>query len=1327
MVSNGTFWLKYKVSNSPSDGHCLLYSLVTSVNDQLPSSYGTDIERIKVLMQDELQTNMKEYIPFTVCMSCDDLTNELYNYIKYKKFNTTFGDLAPSIIANALKVDILIIEENKTQKTTNITDVVCNGKSNSNRVLLHKQGMHYNGIIQDKKNSAYEIKMCTWNVQSLSEKKLSEECIENLVRDCDIIMLTETWLDVNRNVDIKGFTFKNYPRLQKHKKAHRNSGGIGIYIKKHIEAGVEYIYSYDDCIVWYKLDKEFFDIKQDIYICTVYIPPKDSTYKTDIDLFDCLLESACRIPTNASMIICGDFNARTGVKLEYDEPCDGDGENKLSSKHYTNEHMHAIEALSRMDKLKRYSYDTVINEYGQKLLSLCRSMGLLICNGRLGKDKTKGRYTRLETTGKSVVDYVLCTPDVFVEMSNFDIKPKLPESDHCIVCYSIPMNNNINKFKTGPETNDLEPVLFTKNWRYMWNEENLVQFKEAFYSDSETKEKYKLFLESMSELKNVNEIALLFNQYITTPANNCCKKKMTKLKKTKTKPGWFDADCVSTRKEVVWAGVNYYNHGRPDLEKQVIMKTCEYRRLKQRKKRAYQSNICGEIEKAKGEYVWALLDKYLVKPYSNVTPTASEFYYHFAKLAVPSEAPNFEFKYKNEVKSFLTKYDSNLPTSVNNNLIKDILSRYITIEEVNSGIMHLKSGKSPGIDLVPAEFIKCASDEIAYDLVQLYNYIIEVGEYPEIWAEGIRTPVPKIVGSDKTNDYRGITVQPVLGKLFEEIVKVRINFVNEAYRKVDKYNGGFLKGARTSDNMFIINGLVQRQLNIGQNLFVCFIDFSKAFDMVDRNILFYKVLIQGFEGKIINVLRNMYTKTKCKVKTPEGLSPYIQDVIGVNQGGILSPMLFRKYLSDLDAYLSLHCGVVIEHEIISHLLWADDLVLMSNTIKGMECLLKRLYTFCAKNRMVVNLTKTKMMTFGNPVKHTFEFNGIKIENVTKYKYLGNIISPISRIGTDIFKSNYEYQKNQGLKAMYAMLKKTSSFGRLPPKTALHLFDSLVKPVLIYGSDVWGSAKLSHHAMESVHLQYLRMMLGVKQSTCKLMLYGETGRVPIYYHAIINVLKYWMRLRSMPDTQLVKQVYNSLLSLHQIGIKTWITGIENLLMRFKLTDLWEQEEFIIDIKKHIISEYCSEWENLMGTDTYPIMRTYRMYKTTFGIENYLSIPDYSLRRYISKLRLSSHTLAVEVGRYTRPKTPVEKRQCLMCDMGSIEDEVHFICNCEYYKEERDELLTKLWYYDPASPRYGSELFKELMSLQNTTDLLQLGKFIQKCYKKRSSCLNSRMIN
>ena len=73
-----------------------------------------------------------------------------------------------------------------------------------------------------------------------------------------------------------------------------------------------------------------------------------------------------------------------------------------------------------------------------------------------------------------------------------------------------------------------------------------------------------------------------------------------------------------------------------------------------------------------------------------------------------------------------------------------------------------------------------------------------------------------------------------------------MEFVSEAFRKTDRYNGGFLKGSRTTDNLFVLNGLIERQLSMGQFLIVCHIDFTQAFDRVNRNILFYKIKKSSF-------------------------------------------------------------------------------------------------------------------------------------------------------------------------------------------------------------------------------------------------------------------------------------------------------------------------------------------------------------------------------------------------------------------------------------------------------------------------------------------------
>ena len=130
--------------------------------------------------------------------------------------------------------------------------------------------------------------------------------------------------------------------------------------------------------------------------------------------------------------------------------------------------------------------------------------------------------------------------------------------------------------------------------------------------------------------------------------------------------------------------------------------------------------------------------------------------------------------------------------------------------------------------------------------------------------------------------------------------------------------------------MFIPNGLIQRQMAMGNSLDVCYVDFSTAFDLVNRHILFYELIKQGSCGRVIGTLRNLYTNTFFRVKVNGLISPLIPNHIGVNQGGNVSGLLFRKYLADLDEYICKYVGVCIGNTIIDHLLWVDDLILVTN-------------------------------------------------------------------------------------------------------------------------------------------------------------------------------------------------------------------------------------------------------------------------------------------------------------------------------------------------------------------------------------------------------------
>ena len=395
----------------------------------------------------------------------------------------------------------------------------------------------------------------------------------------------------------------------------------------------------------------------------------------------------------------------------------------------------------------------------------------------------------------------------------------------------------------------------------------------------------------------------------------------------------------------------------------------------------------------------------------------------------------------------------------------------------------------------------------------------------------------------------------MFAKLFEIILDNRRIFVNEAFGKNDAYNGGFLKGSRTQDNIFILSSCRNKLLNMGKGLFVAFVDFKKAFSYVNHNILFYKIFKTGFKGRVIKVLRNMYTKIKAVVKVNNILYKWIEDLCGTNQGGPVSPDIFRFMLNDLKEFLESEYGVVIdENEILLHLLWADDLVLLADTPGGLQKQLDGLFKFVSSYQMIVNEMKTKIVIYGHTNENTqyrFMFNGKPIDIVESYKYLGCIFNACKTVKGNIFKEMVSYSADKAIKASFAVVKKYSSVGCLSPKIGFHLFDTCISPILNYSSEIWCRG-IESQIIERVQLRFIKFILGVKNSTCNLAIYGETGRFPIILYQKLKVVDYWLRLQSLNRNCILKNIYKMVQSLHNSGFKTWLEIVNSILKEANLS-------------------------------------------------------------------------------------------------------------------------------------------------------------------------------
>jgi hypothetical protein len=177
---------------------------------------------------------------------------------------------------------------------------------------------------------------------------------------------------------------------------------------------------------------------------------------------------------------------------------------------------------------------------------------------------------------------------------------------------------------------------------------------------------------------------------------------------------------------------------------------------------------------------------------------------------------------------------------------------------------------------------------------------------------------------------------------------------------------GYRKGMGTIDNIFVLQGIITHILNQSKKLYTAFVDFTKAFDFIVRDIIWYKLIKLGVRGKILNLVRSMYNIVKSKIKfNNEIRNDSFTCYLGVRQGGSLSPFLFSMYLNDIEDHFMLNKseGVNLGMLKLFLLLYAEDTVIFAESEAGLQNGLDLLEQYCTKWKLFVNVNKTKILIF----------------------------------------------------------------------------------------------------------------------------------------------------------------------------------------------------------------------------------------------------------------------------------------------------------------------------------------------------------------------------
>ena len=269
-------------------------------------------------------------------------------------------------------------------------------------------------------------------------------------------------------------------------------------------------------------------------------------------------------------------------------------------------------------------------------------------------------------------------------------------------------------------------------------------------------------------------------------------------------------------------------------------------------------------------------------------------------------------------------------------------------------------------------------------------------EYPSRWATGMIHPIYKKGDHGVSDNYRKITVMPCIGKLFESILNNRLSFKNEVCNDNYPYQAVFKSNSRTTANIFILCVIIDKQRCLSKPLYTCFVDFTKAFGYIDRTALYYKLLNRGNYGNLLNVIRrSMFSKAECRVKWDSCISDILKSEYGVLQGDMLSPKLFTEFLQDISATFDQDQDIHVGTLLMVYLLFADDLVLFSESAEGLQKQLTALYLYASLWHIIVSIPKTKVLIFNErytKVRRSFYYGDNIIEKAKKYKYLGVVYS-----------------------------------------------------------------------------------------------------------------------------------------------------------------------------------------------------------------------------------------------------------------------------------------------------------------------------------------------
>lgn len=1154
---------------------------------------------------------------------------------------------------------------------------------------------------------------------------------ESVIRhiNADIVCLSETHFMNNAGITMADYHWFSNNRNNIHRRARTGSGGCGILVKHSVyqEFDICTVKNDVDGILCVKFSNKFTDYSFVVY--STYLPPEYSTRGRDAVTFfadviaDIYLNSDCD-----AVVLCGDLNARVGNLIDY---------------------VPNIDSIPGRDTL-----DTVKNSHGDCFIEFLKDGKLCVLNGRVTPENND--FTFISHQGKSVVDYIAVNHEALCKFSYFDVLTmsdciekfdlfsllsqtcKAPDHSVLVAKMSHMLTNTTNINTAEPHSctcqhmNECKrnkyrkrniPEQFMSSLDWKTNISHLIEHYETQINNQQDLDtSYKLFTDTLfSEMDKFLKI-------------NFSSKKVRKQFKSH-KPYWNEtlSELWLKMRDAEKAFIACKSLGR--IKKRLYNDFKDRRHIfnkeLRKQERAYYRGIAIEIDKVETsdprqfwKYIQSLGPKrhheipmkvYIDEDNNIATDVKTVLQKWKNDFACLYNKPGVEDEQTSSYNSLLNlKLNLEHDTEQLNHTDKEAINGTITYDELHKVISKLKQNKATGLDEIPNEVLKY--EDIEWVLLIYFNKCFSMGLIPTVWLKAVIVPVPK--GSTKDPcvplNYRGISLLSCVYKVYSGILNSRlVNYMEDIDWFVEEQNG-FRGGRSCQDHIFSLTSLIRNRLSVKKHTYVAFVDMQKAFDWVDRDLLLLKLLINNIDGNLYRSIKSMYSDTLSAVRINGMCTDWFQCNSGVRQGDVLSTTLFSIYINDLAKEIKdLNLGIPVFEQKVSILLYADDIALIAENEEELQLMLNKLSSWCDKWRMKVNQAKTNIIDFrpkrSQRSDFKFHIGGVELNTVEQYKYLGVVFNEYLD-----FNVTAEILSDAGGRALGAIIGKTKHIKDLGYNTFNRLFQAGVKPILEYGSEIWGYKPFTH--TDNIQNRAARYFLGVHRFTPILALRGELGWYTTQKMRWLNMFRYWNRLINMPENRLTKCIFE----WDWVKCKdNWSSELRELYTQFDSQNTFFEKTLCdLDLLTSKVKEYDQDiW--LREIQQKPKLRTYIQFKDNLKPEKYVcsSIPRYQ-RSIMASLRSGILPLKIETGRYE--SIPADERICELCCSGDIENEVHFLCSCSFYKDLREQFYRRFVVDTDLETLSINEIFIYLMTSRQT----QTAKFCWDIFCKRRVYIYNR---